>query len=109
MTGRASPAALLRSASRRPKRFDSLILCPLNQFRKRSVMYTFASDSDLDLDSVRARLAQMDDTALVRFGQAAAYMCSPRANLGKPPLASFVAQLQEARKEWRRRCATRSS
>jgi hypothetical protein len=29
-------------------------------------------------------------------------MCSPYANLGKPPLEAFVIQLREARAEWRR-------
>jgi hypothetical protein len=31
------------------------------------------------------------------------YMCSPEANLGQPPRESFVIQLEEARKEWKRR------
>jgi hypothetical protein len=31
-------------------------------------------------------------------------MVSPRANMGKPPLATFVLQLEKARAEWRRRC-----
>jgi len=30
-------------------------------------------------------------------------MVSPRANMGKPPLPTFVLQLEEARAEWRRR------
>jgi hypothetical protein len=47
----------------------------------------------------------MDEAALIRFGKAAAYMWSPRANLGKPPRAPFVIQLEEARAEWRRRKA----
>ena len=37
------------------------------------------------------------------FGQAARYMVSPTANMGKPPLPAFVMQLEEARAEWRRR------
>jgi hypothetical protein len=28
------------------------------------------------------------------------YMCSPYANLGKPPLEAFVIQLRETRGEW---------
>jgi len=39
----------------------------------------------------------------VRFGQAAAFMCSPRANMGKEPREAFLVQLREAREEWRRR------
>jgi len=31
------------------------------------------------------------------------YMCSPYANLGKPPLEAFAIQLRKARAEWRRR------
>jgi hypothetical protein len=62
-------------------------------------MYTLASKSPLDFDALRAR---MDDAALLRFGQAAAYMCSPGAQ-GKPPRETFVVQLREARAEWRRR------
>jgi hypothetical protein len=40
---------------------------------------------------------------LLRFGQAARYMCSPYANMRKPPREEFLAQLREARLEWRRR------
>jgi hypothetical protein len=40
---------------------------------------------------------------LLRFGKNNRYMCSPYANLGKPPLEAFVIQLREARAEWRRR------
>lgn len=54
-------------------------------------------------DSVRARLQAMDDDALKRFGMAAAYMCSPEANNGKPPREAFVLQLREARAEWAKR------
>ena len=40
---------------------------------------------------------------LLRFGRGNRYMCSPYANLGKPPLEAFIIQLREARAEWRRR------
>ena len=66
-------------------------------------MYSFAGDSPLDLRALRSRLEAMDSPALVRFGQAAAYMCSPRANMGKEPREAFLVQLREARDEWRRR------
>ena len=72
-------------------------------------MYTFASDGAIDLDALRARLARMNDKALARFGRAAAYMCSPEANMGKPPRDVFVVQLREAREEWRRRSHARQS
>jgi len=42
----------------------------------------------------------MTDAELLRFGQDNRYMCSPYANLGKPPLEAFVIQLREARAEW---------
>jgi hypothetical protein len=45
----------------------------------------------------------MSDRALLEFGRAAAYMCSPYANLGHPPRQAFIIQLQEARAEWKRR------
>jgi hypothetical protein len=46
----------------------------------------------------------MSDEDLRKFGEAARYMVSPTANMGKPPLPAFVLQLEEARAEWRRRC-----
>ena len=60
------------------------------------------------LDELRARLRKMNDADLIAFGKAARYMCSPKANLRKPPRQPFVIQLQEARAEWRRRqlCAS---
>ena len=58
---------------------------------------------ELDPEQLRQRLRKMNDAELLRFGQAARYMCSPEANLGHPPRASFVVQLREAREEWKRR------
>jgi hypothetical protein len=57
----------------------------------------------IDLEHLRRRLRAMTDDELKRWGQAAARMCTPAANLGKPPPESFVIQLEEARAEWRRR------
>jgi len=45
----------------------------------------------------------MSDEKLREFGRACVYMCSPQANLGKPPREEFVVQPEEARAEWRRR------
>ena len=46
----------------------------------------------------------MDDEALKRFGEAAAFMCSREANfVGEDPRPEFVIQLEESRAEWRRR------
>src|SRR6516225_466467 len=61
-----------------------------------------ALEADLDVDDLRARVARMSDRALLEFGRAAAYMCSPYANLGQPPRKPFVLQLESARAEWRR-------
>jgi hypothetical protein len=36
-------------------------------------------------------------------GEAARYLCFPRANLGQPPRQNFVIQLEEARADWKRR------
>lgn len=56
-----------------------------------------------DVDALRARLRKMSDEELREFGKAARYMVSPSANMGKPPLPTFVLQLEEARAEWKRR------
>jgi len=69
----------------------------------RPIVYSFAGDSPLDLHALRSRLEAMDTAALVRFGQASAFMCSPQANMGKEPREAFLVQLREAREEWRRR------
>jgi hypothetical protein len=71
-------------------------------------MYRFTSDT-VDLDDLRTRVRKMGDAELLRFGKAAKYMCSPQANLGKPPRRSFVVQLEEAEAEWRRRRGETSS
>jgi len=51
----------------------------------------------------------MDDAALAKFGRAAAYMCSPTANLGQPPRDAFLMELRAAREEWRRRFGGREA
>ena len=56
-----------------------------------------------DVDALHTRLRKMSDAELLEFGKAARYMVSPKANMGKPPLPTFVFQLEEARAEWRRR------
>jgi hypothetical protein len=65
-------------------------------------MYSFTSNT-VDLDQLRERLAKMTDAELLRFGNAAKFMCSPGANFNEPPRESFVIQLKEARAEWERR------
>jgi hypothetical protein len=59
--------------------------------------------ANLDVDALRTRLRKMSDEELRNFGEAARYMVSPTANMGKPPLPAFVLQLHEARAEWRKR------
>jgi hypothetical protein len=43
-----------------------------------------------DVHQLRRRLQKMTDDELREFGKAAAYMVNPKANLGKPPLETFV-------------------
>ena len=57
----------------------------------------------LNVDELRTRLRKMSNEELRKFGKAARFMVSPKANMGKPPLPDFVLQLEEARAEWRRR------
>ena len=56
-----------------------------------------------NVEELRARLRKMDDVKLCEFGQAARYISTVRANLGKPPLRDYAIQLAEATAEWRRR------
>ena len=67
-------------------------------------MYDFANDDLLpNLQELHARLSKMTDAELIRNGKAAASLCDPKGNFGKPPRKTFVIQLDECRKEWRRR------
>ncbi len=66
-------------------------------------------DGEVDLESLRARLRKMDDEELRRYGRAAKSMCSPEANMRKPPRQTFIIQLEEARAEWDRRKAAASA
>jgi hypothetical protein len=62
--------------------------------------------TELDIAQLRERLRKMTEDELRKFGRSARYMCSPTANMGKPPDKDFVIQLEEARAEWRRRHPT---
>jgi hypothetical protein len=66
-------------------------------------VYRFATDGTIDVEDLRERLRRMNDVELKQFGQAARFMCSKQANMGKPPRQNFVIQLAEARAEWKRR------
>ena len=41
--------------------------------------------SKFDVEALRARLGKMTDAQLLEFGKAARCMCTPEANIGKPP------------------------
>jgi hypothetical protein len=56
-----------------------------------------------NVDELRERLRKMSDVELRTFGQTAQHRVSPKANPGQPPPEVFVIQLDEARKEWKRR------
>ena len=56
-----------------------------------------------NVDELRERLRKMSDADLRMFGQAAQRVVSPKANPGPPPREVCVIQLDEARKEWKRR------
>ena len=60
----------------------------------------FDPEASLDLDALRARLLAMIDQMLLRWGEAAARLCRPEANLGAPRREALVVQLREARAEW---------
>jgi hypothetical protein len=47
-----------------------------------------------DIEKLCERLRKMSDAQLLEFGRAARQLCSPEANLGKPPREVFVIQLQ---------------
>jgi hypothetical protein len=57
---------------------------------------------ELNLEALRRCLQRMPETELLRFGQAAKYICSHEANYW-PPCEVPILQLREARAEWRRR------
>jgi hypothetical protein len=56
-------------------------------------MYRFVRDENaVDVEDLRMRLRKMTDSELLAFGNSARYMCTPAANLGKPPREPFVIQ-----------------
>jgi len=60
-------------------------------------MQSIGFKEEFGIAALRDRLRKMGDAELLKFGKAARYMCSPYANLGKPPKECFVIQLKEAR------------
>jgi hypothetical protein len=71
-------------------------------------MQTGVQILNFDIEELRQRLRKMSDEQLREFGEAARYMCSPRAMMGKPALPVYEIQLEEATAEWRRRHGTLS-
>jgi hypothetical protein len=59
----------------------------------------------VDLDALRVRLQKMSDDELIAFGKQMRSLVYPlRYGFnGKPTISAFSIQLDEARKEWRRR------
>jgi hypothetical protein len=47
-------------------------------------MYRFAAAGPIDVEELRGRVRGMTDDQLLSYGKAAAYMCTPKANLGNP-------------------------
>jgi hypothetical protein len=72
------------------------------ELRRSSVMQAIGTQND-DLEMLRERLRKMTDKQLLKYGRACRYMCTPEANLGKPPQESSIIHLREARAEWERR------
>jgi hypothetical protein len=66
-----------------------------------------AMDRSVDLGALRARLEKMTDDELVKFGRQVRGLCYPLTydGDGKPTISAFDVQLEEARREWRRRKA----
>jgi hypothetical protein len=56
-----------------------------------------------NVGELRERLRKMSDAELRTFGQAAQHMVSRKTNPSQSPPEVFVIQLDEARKEWKRR------
>ena len=72
------------------------------RIRVRSSLYKFTLNDAQSPEDLRKRLRKMNDAELLRFVEAAKFMCSPEPN-GGGPRESFVIQLREARAEWKRR------
>jgi hypothetical protein len=67
------------------------------------IRWTLTDEEVVNVEQLQTKLTQMTDSELLHFRQAAEYMCSKHANMGKPPRQCFVVQLHEAQIEWRKR------
>jgi hypothetical protein len=76
----------------------------MQELPRENLMQAIGTQND-DLEKHRERMRNMTDKQLLEYGQACRYMCTPEANLGKPPQESSVVHLKEALAEWKRRYA----
>ena len=76
----------------------------MQKLPRENLMQAIGTQND-DLEKHRERLREMTGKQLLERGRACRYMCTPEANLGKPPQESSVTHLPEARAEWERRPA----
>lgn len=62
------------------------------------------AETPFTAEDFRKRIQAMNDTQLLRYGKAAAYMADPKYSAdGRTVEPVFKIQLQECRAEWRRR------
>jgi hypothetical protein len=73
----------------------------MQKLPRENLMQAIGTQND-DLEKHRERLREMTGKQLLERGRACRYMCTPEANLGKPPQESSVIHLREARAEWER-------
>ena len=59
--------------------------------------------TSIDAHKIRAELATMNDSTLLRYGAALRYICSVEASPMGMPLDASLVTLEEARREWQRR------
>ena len=83
----------------RPHRFDRIFVALLPEGTNMQSVGT----SEFNVENLRKRLQRMSDRELIQYGKACRGLVTPQANLGRPPREVFAMQLQEARKQWRRR------
>ena len=75
----------------------------LSWFEPVTDLLQLTGKTSVSREELRARLRQMTDNELRRFGRDVQNMCSPEKNRAKPPEEESVIQLEEARTELKRR------
>ena len=58
-------------------------------------MYRFAAGGPIDVEELRERVRRITADQLLRCGKAAAYMCTPKSTLGRPPRESVLIQAEQ--------------